>query len=82
MPRAPILAFPNIPLQGIDILEESGTGRLYVIEINAGGNTWHFFSSRSALGRIGITRKDRVAQFGAWKVATEALIETTPVFAR
>jgi hypothetical protein len=75
-------AFPNIPLQGVDILEEWGTSRLYVIEINAGGNTWHFSSSRSKIGRIGgITRNERIGQFGAWRVAAEALIETTRRFA-
>ena len=35
--------FPSIPLLGIDILRDT-KGRLFVIEINAGGNTWHYSS--------------------------------------
>ena len=37
-------AIPGIPLLGTDILREAGTGRLYVLECNPGGNTWHFSS--------------------------------------
>ena len=35
--------FPSIPLLGIDILRDT-KGRLFVIEINAGRNTWHYSS--------------------------------------
>jgi hypothetical protein len=37
-------AFPRIPLQGCDIIREAATGRLYILEVNPGGNTWHFSS--------------------------------------
>jgi hypothetical protein len=37
-------AFPRIPLQGCDIVREEATGKLYILEINPGGNTWHFSS--------------------------------------
>jgi hypothetical protein len=37
-------AFPNIPRLGTDILREAATGKLYVLERNPGGNTWHFSS--------------------------------------
>lgn len=72
------LAYPNIPLQGIDVLKENGTGQLFALEINGGGNVWHFSSPRSTLGREGgITREDRIAQLGAWEVAAHALVEAT-----
>ena len=71
-------AFPTVPLQGIDIVKEDKTGRLFALEINGGGNVWHFSSRRGALGRAaGITRDDRIAQLGAWEVAARSLIEAT-----
>ena len=36
--------FPDVPLLGVDLLREAGTGRIFVTECNAGGNTWHFSS--------------------------------------
>lgn len=71
-------AFPTVPLQGIDVLKEDKTGRLFALEINGGGNVWHFSSKRGTSGREGgITREDRIAQFGAWEVAARSLIEAT-----
>jgi hypothetical protein len=76
-------AFPTMPLLGVDILRDHATGNLYVIEINAGGNVWHFSSARSALGREhGMPLEQRVAQFGAWDVAANALIAITRKHAR
>lgn len=37
-------AFPDIPVLGVDMLRDSETGQLYVIEVNAGGYTWHVSS--------------------------------------
>jgi ATP-grasp domain len=37
-------AFPSVPLLGVDILREADTGRLFVIELNSIGYTWHFSS--------------------------------------
>jgi hypothetical protein len=37
-------AFPRIPLQGCDIVREAASGKLYILEVNPGGNTWHFSS--------------------------------------
>jgi len=68
---------PEIPLQGIDIIREDGTGRLFVLENNPGGNTWHFSSKISEDGRKEITREQRIAQFGAWDVAARVLAERT-----
>ena len=44
-------AIPEAPLQGCDIIRDAATGTLYVLELNPGGNTWHFSSARSAEGR-------------------------------
>lgn len=68
-------AYPRIPLQGIDAVRDINTGKLYALEINGGGNTWHFSSPRAAKSRAeGLTREMRISQFDAWKVAAEALI--------
>ncbi len=80
--RSVYAAFPSIPLQGCDILRDQRDGKLYLIEINAGGNTWHFSSEifkkiRDALGG----RDAFVGQLGAWKVAAKVLIEKTRAFA-
>jgi hypothetical protein len=73
-------AMPAIPLQGVDIIREQASGRLFVLEINPGGNTWHFSSQhieQRRRGRSGIPRAERVAQFGAWEMAARALIKKT-----
>jgi len=71
-------AFPNIPVQGIDIVEDLPTRTLHVLEINGGGNVWHISSPRSASTRkAGLTREKRIAQLGAWRIAAEGLIDAT-----
>jgi hypothetical protein len=68
-------AFPNIPVQACDILREEATRRLFLLEINAGGNTWHFSSHWGQQQRIeGRRRED---QFDAFKVAAKVLIDRT-----
>ena len=88
-------AFPGIPLLGTDILREAGTGRLFVLECNPGGNTWHFSSPggqawRIKLGRrLGATgsgaeaagRKMLLEQFGAFDIVAEALVAKTRALA-
>ena len=39
-------ALPEIALQGVDILREASSGKLYVLEANPGGNTWIFSKER------------------------------------
>jgi hypothetical protein len=75
-------AMPGIPLQGVDIIREAATGRLFVLEINAGGNTWHFSSTRTEERRKShpeeyLSREERITQFGAWDVAARVLIQRT-----
>jgi hypothetical protein len=72
-------AFPSIPLLGCDIIADACTGELYALEVNAGGNVWHFSSKMMAESR---TRKPDVIkkiheQYGAFDVAAKALIKTT-----
>jgi hypothetical protein len=84
-------AFPKIPLLGTDILREAGTGRLYVLECNPGGNTWHFSSPTGRewqlrIGRSLGTSRDKAEsagrkmlldQFGAFDLVAHALVEKT-----
>jgi hypothetical protein len=74
--------FPRIPLLGVDILQHHETGELFALEINAGGNTWHFSSKAAASGRTAVGREARMEQFGAWDVAARALIEASDKFSR
>ena len=73
-------AMPEIPLKGCDIMREAGSGRFYVLEVNPGGNTWHFSSRFLA----DIRRKNGVAfeqerrrQFDAMRTAARVLVEKT-----
>jgi hypothetical protein len=38
-------ALPNVPLLGVDILRDADSGKLFVIELNSLGFTWHFSST-------------------------------------
>ena len=73
--------FPNIPVLGCDVLRRVSDGKLFALEVNAGGNTWHFSSyadkHRARLGG----REGMVAQFGAWTVAANSLIRMVRQYA-
>jgi hypothetical protein len=73
--------FPKRPLLGCDIVIDKTSGVPYILEINAGGNTWHFSSPAAAQGRKLTPRTERIRQFGAWKVAARALARVTEEFA-
>jgi hypothetical protein len=74
--------FPRNTLLGIDILRRESDGRLFVLEVNAGGNVWHF-SSRKEGHRQRLGGKNAmIAQLGAWDVAAKALIRCTHENAR
>jgi glutathione synthase/RimK-type ligase-like ATP-grasp enzyme len=71
-------ALPEIPLKGCDVIREAATGRLYILEVNAGGNTWHFSSGyfrqlRRELGSDFVQTMH--AQFDAFRTAAAALVE-------
>ena len=71
-----------IPLLGLDLIRESGTGALYVLESNPGGNTW-VFSSQMGIETRGLAggAEGFKKQFGAWNIAAKALIRATHAFA-
>jgi hypothetical protein len=71
-------ALPEIALQGVDIIREAQSGKLYVLEANPGGNTWIFSKGdmtvrlKTALGVERLTD-----QFDAFRTAAKVLIERT-----
>jgi len=74
-------AHPELPLQGIDIVREAKSGKLYVLENNSGGNVWTFSNAISpTLKAIG--RKALVTQFMAFDRAAEILVKKTQELAR
>ena len=76
--RAADAAMPEVPLKGCDIIREAATGRLYVLEVNPGGNTWHFSSRFLADMRQSNGRDfelQRLRQFDAFRTAARVLAE-------
>ncbi len=76
-------ALPDCPLKGCDVLREAGTGKLYALECNPGGNSWAFSSpdgdnARQAFGG----KQGMIDHLGAWDAAARGLIERTRVDAR
>jgi hypothetical protein len=70
-------AFPDFPLLGCDILREHVSGRLFAIEVNAGGNVWHLSSPRTRPHRT-ITRiQEYLSVFQSYDRAASALIQAT-----
>ena len=71
-------SFPDCPLFGVDVIRDNETRKLYVLETNLGGNTWHFSSEIAK--RDGLTqahRKAIIQQYNAWDRAAEALVKNT-----
>lgn len=68
--------FPEIPLQGQDIIEQAATGKLFPLEINAGGNTWQFSSdaARAMVEEMGGAHV-LIDQLGAFDIAARVLID-------
>lgn len=56
--------FPDVPSLGVDIVREAATGKLYVLEVNPGGDSWMLSSGagRQIQAQFGL---DFYAQFGA-----------------
>ncbi|CEN56681.1 hypothetical protein [Candidatus Methylopumilus turicensis] len=76
-------AFPQNPLLGIDILKDDLTGKLYVLEVNLGGNTWHFSSLIGEGYRFDLGgRNAMVRQYNAWDKAASALVRKTHELAK
>jgi hypothetical protein len=71
-------AFPAIPVKGCDILREESTGKLHAIEINGGGNVWHFSSALFRRGRAQMGGRDALVQYyDPWPKAARILIHMT-----
>jgi len=71
-------AFPEIPLQGCDFIRDIHTSRTFVLEVNPGGNTWHFSSMRGAKIRSFLGGRARlIEQLGAFDIAARVLVERT-----
>jgi len=68
--------FPRFPSLGIDIIREYETGRLFVLELNSGGGTWHL-STQFGLHQQRTHGLVHYGQFNALQRITDALIETT-----
>jgi hypothetical protein len=71
-------ALPEIPLQGVDIVREHDSGKLYLLEANPGGNTW-IFSKGDMTARLeaALGGKRLADQFDGFRRAAEVLIERT-----
>ena len=71
-------ALPEIPWQALDIVRAAGTGKLYVLEANPGGNTWIFSKAQSSARlkkTLGI--ESLTDQFDAFTTAARVLVERT-----
>jgi hypothetical protein len=78
--RAAHAAVPEIPLVGVDVIRDASTGKAYVLELNSGGNTWHFSSRHIASVREqnGVAFETaRLTQFDAFRSAARVLVEKT-----
>ena len=77
------LCFPENPLFGIDILQDEASSDLYVLELNSGGNVWHFSSIQGADGREDVGgRSALLRQYNAWDRSAEALVLKVNTLAR
>lgn len=74
--RRTFRAFPDIPVQGMDIVRDVHTGKLYVLEVNPGGATWHLSSNHGKR----LQKKNGYSyyeQFDAISVVADQLIQAT-----
>lgn len=69
-------AFPDIPLLGVDVLREAGTGKLYVSEVNAIGVVWGFADTGKARMELEFGF-DMEKQFDGLHLAARILAEKT-----
>lgn len=74
-------AFPEIPVLGVDVIRDAETGRVYVLETNPGGWTWHFASRAGLLiqKEFGL---DFAAQFDGLRKAARLLVDKVHAAAR
>src|SRR5918995_5106835 len=84
MARRAGAAFPNMPLLGLDILRCNATGEVFVLEINAGGNVWHYSSPYAAAHRAAYpdTYPTEIEKRWTFDKAAEILIQKALVAAK
>jgi hypothetical protein len=83
--RAAYRALPDVPLQGCDVIRDAVTGKVFVLETNAGGNTWHFSSMLQAESRRKngqLFERMRHNQRDALRTAARILVARTNAEAR
>jgi hypothetical protein len=69
-------AFLECPLIGVDIVKESESGRLYVLEVNPHGSVWHL--SSPVARKMGPELVQQLyAQFNALDLAADLLVQKT-----
>jgi hypothetical protein len=76
--RCTYAALPEMALQGVDIIREAKSEKLYVLEANPGGNTWIFSKgdmTERLKAMLGVERL--TDQFDAFRTAAKVLIERT-----
>ena len=69
-------SFAEVPVCGVDVVREVGSGRLCILEMNTWGYVWHLSSpsGRETQKRLGL---DRYGQYGALDVAAQAIAAAT-----
>ena len=70
-------AIPEVPFHACDIIREQASGKLYVLEINPGGNTWVFSRDNTKKVVAELGGYDINQQFNAFETIADALIERT-----
>jgi hypothetical protein len=71
-------AIPEAPLQGVDIVREASTGRLFALEANPGGNTWIFSKGDMSTRLKNALGVERLSDpFDAFTAAAKVLVERT-----
>jgi len=76
--------FPSNPFFGVDMIRDDETKEIYVLEVNLGGNIWHFSSeiSKKAGFITSDVRKPMILQYNAWDRSAEALVRKTHELAK
>jgi hypothetical protein len=70
-------AFPECPVLGVDVLRDAATGKLYIMEVNPAGDTWHLSSLMAKNYYAADYVRELYAQFGALDRVAQLLIEKT-----
>jgi hypothetical protein len=70
-------AFPEIPVLGVDVVRDTESKQLFVMEVNPKGDTWHLSSLLNKNFFTEQHTRDLYAQFGALDRVAQSLIEKT-----